>query len=36
MEISWLELNDSNSLFWENHNPLNSSEVLSPDKRAER
>ena len=34
MEIPWLEINDSSSLLL--CNPLNSSKILSPDKRAVR
>ena len=36
MDIPWLDINDSNSVFLYNHNPLNSSKILSPDKRAVR
>ena len=36
MEMPWLQINDSNSLFLQNRNPLNSAKILSPDNRAVR
>ena len=36
MEIPWLEINDSNSLFLYNRNPLNNFKIISPDKSAVR
>ena len=36
MVIPWLEINDSDSLFLQNHNLLNSSKILSPDKTASK
>ena len=34
MEIYWLKINNSNSLFLYNYNSLNSGTVLIPDKKA--